>query len=458
MDKLSNLLNILKGSKLNKSYDRIITDLVDIKSALSVVNEEVNDAILVLLSEGKYEEVNKLTSIPAVSANVMIRIENLLNGFVDDVKIDEEVKSVEVSKVEKVQNEEKVTENKTLQYSGIITSVKGLKVGAKVTHKTFGIGKIISLEDMNNGNGKLLKVNFDSCGEKPFNCTPEILEKYFGITEKEDESSKEGNLEIPENLINLFRKIEGIILRQDMKIVKEEMSVYNKYILNGRVLFTISSTNKALKMCFNIPYGKMVDTKNLLEDVSKKGHHGIGPYRLKIDEQTSFIDIENFAKQTYSYYKMHLESLLNSVSNNNIKNEPIKEEVVKKVSNSQSKEKGYNLYTHPNFFKSTKLKKIRIFGEDTEVTHWTDAIVILLKYLYLKDSNAFLNLREMKKNRMFSTSSDNLRRPLKIVDDLYLEGDKYPTDFVVIMASISEQYLNVFNKDVRKNVEFFIKE
>lgn len=300
MDKLSELLMILKDSKLNKTYDRIITDLADIKSALSVVNEEVNDAILSLLSDGKYEEVNKLTSIPAVSVNVMVRMENLLNGFVNEVKANEEVNPIEVPKVEKVRNEEKVAENKALQYSGIITSVKGLKVGAQVTHKTFGIGKIVGLEDTTNGNGKILKVNFDSCGEKPFNCTPEILEKYFDITDKEE---KERSFEIPENLTNLFRKVEGIILRQDMKIVKEQMAVYYKYTLNGTVLCTIASTNKELKMCFNIPYGKMVDTKKLLEDVSNKGHHGIGPYRLKIDEQTSLVDIENFVKQTYIYNK-----------------------------------------------------------------------------------------------------------------------------------------------------------
>ena len=74
MDKLSELLMILKDSKLNKTYDRNMTDIADIKSALSVVNEEVNDAILGLLSDGKYEEVNKLTSIPAESSNVMVRI------------------------------------------------------------------------------------------------------------------------------------------------------------------------------------------------------------------------------------------------------------------------------------------------------------------------------------------------------------------------------------------------
>ena len=308
MDKLVELLNALKDAKLDKTYNRIITDIADIKSALSVVNEEVNDAILALLSEGKYEDVNKLTPIPAVSSNVVVRLENLLNDFVEEVKIGKEIKSI---KSKKVEIEEKPSETNILQYSGIITSVKGLRIGAQVVHKSFGVGKVISLEDTQNGNGKVLRVLFDSCGEKPFSCTPEILAKYFDITDKDDnkeDNNKEDNnsertYEVPEHLKGVFSKVENIILRQNIKVVKERMVSYYKYTLNGKVICTISGANKKFDICFNIPYGKMIDTKGLLEDVSNKGHHGIGPYRLKVDEQTSLADIENFVKQTFNYYK-----------------------------------------------------------------------------------------------------------------------------------------------------------
>ena len=34
MDKLSELLKVLKDNNLNKTYDRVMTDIADIKSAL----------------------------------------------------------------------------------------------------------------------------------------------------------------------------------------------------------------------------------------------------------------------------------------------------------------------------------------------------------------------------------------------------------------------------------------
>ena len=307
MDKLGELLNILKENKLNRTYDKIMADLIDIKSALSVINEEVNDAILGLLSEGKYEEVNKLTSILHTSTNVLVRLENLLNSFVTQEKDD----NLSEFKIIKAENKDKSDEDTALEYSGIITSVKGLKIGAKVVHKSFGIGKVVSIEERQNNGYKILKVNFDSCGEKPFNCTPEILAKYFDITDKKEDSdlknkknSSERSYEIPEHLKGVFSKIESIIFRQDMKMVKEKTAVYYKYMLNGKIMYTITGYSKDLKMCFNIPYGKLIDTKNLLEDVSNKGHLGVGPYRLRINEQTSLLDIENFVKQAFNYYKL----------------------------------------------------------------------------------------------------------------------------------------------------------
>ena len=44
----------------------------------------LNDKILsfLALSEGKYEEVNKLTPIPATSTSVLLRLENLLNSSI----------------------------------------------------------------------------------------------------------------------------------------------------------------------------------------------------------------------------------------------------------------------------------------------------------------------------------------------------------------------------------------
>ena len=313
MDKLSELLSMLKENKLNKTYDRVMTDIADIKSALSVVNEEVNDAILGLLSDGKYEEVNKLTSIPAMSSELVMLLNNL---FENSEKVEE--KSIEVEK-KLIEEEEKSTEveEKALKYSGIITSVKGLKKGANISHNVFGVGKIISIEDNPLGENKILKVNFDTCGEKPFICTPEILEKHFSISDKDN--------------------------------VNEE------------------------------------------ENLNHKG-------------------------------------------------------------------KGYNLYTSFNFFIGKKPYKIKIFDRNFYAKSWSEVAVVLFRYIYDENKEAFCKFREVSENKGFSVNPDELRRPSLVRDNIYYEANRSAIDTLTLMSSIADQYANITNKTMRKNIELFIKE
>lgn len=67
MDKLSELLSVLKEKSLNKSYDRVIKDLNNLCNSLDSVKEEVNDVILNLVSEGKYTELDSISYIPGLS-------------------------------------------------------------------------------------------------------------------------------------------------------------------------------------------------------------------------------------------------------------------------------------------------------------------------------------------------------------------------------------------------------
>ena len=300
MSKLSELLNELKENKLNKTYNKVMTDIADIKSALSVVNEEVNDVILGLLSEGKYEEVNKLTSIPALSLSAIEELESLLNGENIIKTSDIEKQIVEVKDTKK---DIKAEEN--LKYSGIITSIKGLKKGAQVVHKSFGIGKIVSLEDNPTGENKILKVNFDSCGEKPFSCSAEILEKYFDISINEEESKRKRiyNYDINDELKELFSSVENIIFGENAEIVKEKTNVYYKYSLGKKIICTINCTPKRFAIYFNAPYGNLIDANNLLEDVSNKGHLGIGDYKLVVKDNSNFEEIKDFVRQTLKYYE-----------------------------------------------------------------------------------------------------------------------------------------------------------
>ena len=326
MDKLVELLNALKDNKLDKTYNRIMTDIADIKSALSVVNEEVNDAILALLSEGKYEEVNKLTSIPGLGGKLVVQIDDFFSfeGIDNAVKElnfiekKEEIimntsKEIEVVETEVVKSEE------VLPYTGIITSVKGLRVGAKVLHKSFGIGQIVSIEDTENGNGKVLRVLFDAYGEKPFSCTPAVLVKFFGFDDEEklgeDISNKEEiekpiidsfseekmGLEPPKYFNSLFRKIETIIFRQHLKVEREQMPESYKYSLFGNRVCYVNFRNKYLNIYFNVPFEKMENRKGLL--IKNKSHQVHVPCKIVVDETVSLEDIEFFIIQAFNHYK-----------------------------------------------------------------------------------------------------------------------------------------------------------
>ena len=65
---------------------------------------------------------------------------------------------------------------------------------------------------------------------------------------------------------------------------------------------------------------------------------------------------------------------------------------------------------------------------------------------------------EKIENKGFSVNSDELRRPLLVRGDIYYEANRSAIDTLTIMSSIADQYGNIINKPMRKNVELFIKE
>ena len=108
---------------------------------------------------------------------------------------------------------------------------------------------------------------------------------------------------IPNRLVSLFEKIDKLILDLDINISKKQMAVYYKYMYKDKIICTIGGDRRKLDMCFNLPYGKMIDTNNLLRDVSNKGKHGVGYYMLDVKDDSNIDDMIDFLKQTINYYK-----------------------------------------------------------------------------------------------------------------------------------------------------------
>lgn len=325
MDKLSELLIELKNKGLHKSYDKIMKNLNELCNSLDTVKDEVNDILLNMVADGKYSELGTVSHIPDLSNVVKESVVDMIEGKsvselnsdtdCDDKDISKSNKDISNVKINQVQDENnKIEEEEIKEYAGIITSVKGLQIGAFVVHKTFGKGKIIDIEQKENNQNSILRVEFDD-KIRGFSCTPEILEKYFGIIENVDE--------------------------------------------NG------------------------IETK---------------------------------------------------VNDNEI---------------------GYNLYTNLEFFTSKKPYKIKIFDKVYICRKWNLAAILLFKELYNKDKEVFLD--EIEKMACFSKNSSSLRRPVFIIDGIYFEGNKSSKDIVSVMAKMSDRYLDVYKKDVRRNVEIFLR-
>ena len=88
MDKLCNLLNILKEKGLDKTYHNALKDIFDLRDTLLNVKEEVDNAILTLVSEGKYSDIAKLTTIPAECEKVVNLLNDVLEGNIENITID----------------------------------------------------------------------------------------------------------------------------------------------------------------------------------------------------------------------------------------------------------------------------------------------------------------------------------------------------------------------------------
>lgn len=124
-----------------------------------------------------------------------------------------------------IENEEKMeSDNNTL------------KVGTLVRHKTlipiksYGIGKVISIENKENSRIKLVTVKFD-CGEKKFQGNKKTLSTYFEIvsdsllneeTSKSDELIKSDELLLNNNECNFTTKKGEEIITSDLSEVNNE--------------------------------------------------------------------------------------------------------------------------------------------------------------------------------------------------------------------------------------------
>ena len=244
MDKLYNFLKVLEENKVVKSYQRLRDGLGYLKVSLSNVDEEVKDIIMTLAIDGKYDEISEFTKLPLMSKGIVSNIEAVLNGeYVPDaikpelsnngvrtgliVKNSKQVehqdygigtivgviaqkdsnlkllrvmfdcgeKQFECSDdvlvnnfgidLSNLKDSSDIKSGSSVESNNLI-NINDLEIGMVVRHippipsKSFGIGRVVNIENRDNSNIKLVTVLFD-CGEKTFQGNNYTLSTYFEI-------------------------------------------------------------------------------------------------------------------------------------------------------------------------------------------------------------------------------------------------------------------------------------
>lgn len=79
--------------------------------------------------------------------------------------------------------------------------------------------------------------------------------------------------------------------------------VYIGFRVVNKIFTDVNLQKKIVGMRINLKKGVMDDPKHLFQDVTEKGHWGVGHYEAKIDEETDIDYLMSLIKQSYNYHK-----------------------------------------------------------------------------------------------------------------------------------------------------------
>ena len=110
---------------------------------------------------------------------------------------------------------------------------------------------------------------------------------------------------------------------------------------------------------------------------------------------------------------------------------------------SCSTERIYSLYTPPHYFVGTKPTAV-IFGEErVDVKSWREVAYVVLKRCNEEHSERLMYLRNKvagKVRVIFADNPDNMRRPLKIADEMYMETHYGSQTLMYILVDLILKY------------------
>ncbi len=101
---------------------------------------------------------------------------------------------------------------------------------------------------------------------------------------------------VSEEIQELYFKFKTAILNlsDDIEVQpKKEYIAFKK----GKNIADITILKKSLKLWINLKKGKLDDPKNIMEDVSNKGHWGNGDYQVSVEDDSNLEYIMSLVKQ-----------------------------------------------------------------------------------------------------------------------------------------------------------------
>lgn len=99
----------------------------------------------------------------------------------------------------------------------------------------------------------------------------------------------------------LYKELRDRILELgDLEVVPVKQ--YIGFKLQKRVITDLEIQKKQLRVRVNLKKGQLDDPKDLFEDVSKKGHWGVGDYEARINEHSDLDYLMSLIKQSYRFH------------------------------------------------------------------------------------------------------------------------------------------------------------
>ena len=188
MKKIVKLVNELKVVGLLEQSELLKDSINGIGEILGQIEDNIGKEIILKVQEKKFDEVSKLAEIP----NICKEYRDYITSILENPNLDLDEVDLKSNDNARVEYDSETNINDDLDVESISATDNSpevyFKIGEKIEHTSLGEGVISKIETKDGSGNKILILTFPS-GVQKIECTPENLEKYFGVIKEIDNKS-----------------------------------------------------------------------------------------------------------------------------------------------------------------------------------------------------------------------------------------------------------------------------